>query len=88
MSKFGLFMGMVVIGMAVVLGMGTIAAVKYFDLGYTGTGVVLDKTYGSDCYVNLEQEDGTVDRSFVYGKACYNIEVGDTISIENDMLVR
>lgn len=88
MSKFGLFMGMAVIGLCVVLSFVTIAAVKHFDLGYTGTGVVLEKTYGSKCYVSLEQEDGSVDRTFVYGKVCYSIEIGDTISVENDMLVR
>lgn len=88
MSKYFFFTLTVIVGLGVLLATGIMAAVTHFDLGYTGTGVVLEKTYGRDCYVDLEQEDGSVDRSFVYGTACYSIEVGDTISIKNDMLVR
>lgn len=88
MSKYTAITLTVIIGLGVILATASMAAVKYFDLGYTGTGVVLDRTSAPDCYVNLQQEDGSVDRAFVYGTACYNIEVGDTISIKNDMLVR
>lgn len=78
----------VIVGLGILLSTVIMATVKHFDLGYTGTGVVMEKTSGKDCYVELKEADSTVDRQFVYGTACYSIEVGDTISLKNDMLVR